>query len=511
MLGANLIFNNTIVSIFEVGDTTHVKNPITLEIIVQINNSLNYTYHLNRNNNLNVNIPVIVSNKIMENDENVNVFYYITTLNDGFLSVESKFKDGIYKRQIKGQLYIENSLYGVIPLGLFEQNSTANDEKYKIVSENYIINEKYKKLKYIKTRKKTFSKNFYSETVNNRYIIETVFYIDHTIWERYLKINSYNSELATSSIKFDFFLFINGINMAYKSFSKENVYINIILTKIHIATKLQDSEFYVTLNDKNEIKNGIINGDILIEEFGKWVKKSSSLLHNPDHIMLWTRYDLFGDNTIGYAYTNSICLNGYSLSLNKFIDMTSWITATHELGHSLGALHDGEDNDCSEKEAYIMNSGKYGIQPDKMINQLKFSSCSINEIVNHLFSLGKQNCLTNRVLINSNIYNSKIAGVTFNANMQCSVYNGIESSECEEYQDKHCSNLICIGPYDNQCVMLPIQALNGTKCGSKKWCLDGNCVSKQPNTKNFILKEKPITLIDILHEFATKIEKFVIN
>ena len=52
---------------------------------------------------------------------------------------------------------------------------------------------------------------------------------------------------------------------------------------------------------------------------------------------------------------------------------------------SLGALHDGEDNQCVSNDRYIMAaSGKGIIPPEKRPNQWHFSNCSINYFNNFI-------------------------------------------------------------------------------------------------------------------------------
>lgn len=53
----------------------------------------------------------------------------------------------------------------------------------------------------------------------------------------------------------------------------------------------------------------------------------------------------------------------------------------HEIGHSLGALHDEDDNPCLKKDHYIMSPS---LDFPDMANMQLFSSCSIQYFKNLL-------------------------------------------------------------------------------------------------------------------------------
>lgn len=65
---------------------------------------------------------------------------------------------------------------------------------------------------------------------------------------------------------------------------------------------------------------------------------------------------------------------------NNYFFLTLKVVA-HEIGHNLGANHDGENNTCSSSDNFIMSPV---ISFKKIQNIQRFSNCSISQIKNTL-------------------------------------------------------------------------------------------------------------------------------
>lgn len=99
-----------------------------------------------------------------------------------------------------------------------------------------------------------------------------------------------------------------------------------------------------------------------------------------DTTMLLTHRDLrLGSRNLGgFAYIGSIC-GADSLSTTEFIDNgLDGETIAHELGHVLGAVHDGEPP-CEDTPSY-----GYIMSPNLYSGNSYFSQCSIDTIKAHL-------------------------------------------------------------------------------------------------------------------------------
>lgn len=113
----------------------------------------------------------------------------------------------------------------------------------------------------------------------------------------------------------------------------------------------------------------------------------------------------------------------------------------------MGAYHDGLSQSnggdiytsgCAASDNYIMTAS-LGSFPTNLVNNLKFSSCSIASIKNNILASGLtsvgQNfvCLTNIVSSEPTDYltNNTLPGQFFTANDQCQMIYGSNGSFCQ--------------------------------------------------------------------------------
>ncbi|KAL3875188.1 hypothetical protein ACJMK2_038115, partial [Sinanodonta woodiana] len=190
--------------------------------------------------------------------------------------------------------------------------------------------------------------------------------------------------------------------------------------------------------------------------------------------MLFTKYNIYGDDpdevVNGYSFFGSVCDNCYKGSIIQTRDfMFTVLTATHELGHNLGADHDGEGEGlaCKADDYFLMSpldplfleSRNYSRNP------WIFSNCSVESFKR---ALQDKTCLTNvGAYYNSNefwTFMQALPGQVISYNEQCEFALGHGSRFCGSVNNRICSFMQCTNPITQTCFTF-IRAARGTLCG----------------------------------------------
>ncbi len=127
------------------------------------------------------------------------------------------------------------------------------------------------------------------------------------------------------------------------------------------------------------------SADTLLNSLGQ-LRSSDPVMRTYAATHLFTGRDLDGD-TLGIAYMSSICGARYGSSLSELRNRGAWIdslVAAHELGHQLGAVHDGEGV-CggTAAQSYLMGSQINGSSElsqcsrDSIFATLQYAACLI--------------------------------------------------------------------------------------------------------------------------------------
>ncbi|XP_057396903.1 A disintegrin and metalloproteinase with thrombospondin motifs 12 isoform X1 [Balaenoptera acutorostrata] len=216
-----------------------------------------------------------------------------------------------------------------------------------------------------------------------------------------------------------------------------------------------------------------------LSSFCKWQKSinpKSDL--NPAHhdvAVLLTRKDICAGvnrpcETLGLSHLSGMCQPHRSCNINEDSGLPLAFTIAHELGHSFGIQHDGKENDCEP----------VGRHPSIMSRQLQYnptpltwSKCS-KEYITRFLDRGWGFCLDDNPKKKGLKSNVIAPGVIYNVHHQCQLQYGPNATFCQEVENV-CQTLWC--SVKGFCRSKLDAAADGTRCGEKKWCMAGKCIT----------------------------------
>ncbi|XP_071097507.1 A disintegrin and metalloproteinase with thrombospondin motifs 18-like [Haliotis cracherodii] len=153
----------------------------------------------------------------------------------------------------------------------------------------------------------------------------------------------------------------------------------------------------------------------------------------------------------------------------------------------MGAHHDGEGNFCFtfDGDNFIMNSGYDEHHPLFNNDEFMFSTCSAKYFKNHVDNLlntgsaESKKCLLDKLQPSSvPDISGEMPGQLYDPDTQCKMAFGEKSYFLT---GKSVLSLICNRMYCHDDTQLSSQSLlnavDGTSCGNKTWCVAGQCVS----------------------------------
>ncbi|XP_022319450.2 A disintegrin and metalloproteinase with thrombospondin motifs like [Crassostrea virginica] len=182
--------------------------------------------------------------------------------------------------------------------------------------------------------------------------------------------------------------------------------------------------------------------------------------------------------TAGVAYVRGACLSAPLLRGSAFnfgigeasTSFNGVIIAAHEVGHLLGAYHDGESeaSGCSSSSGFIMSYTR-----DDSFKFSRFSECSIRSFQNFL-RMDRSSCLMQRSSKESLQFPTTFPGKYMTLHEQCRRFTG--GPPCEE-GPKQCEHLCCDDRQGEWRYTRSEPAVDGTSCGKANVCLNGQCVA----------------------------------
>uniref|UniRef100_A0A8C1WKR6 ADAM metallopeptidase with thrombospondin type 1 motif, 17 n=1 Tax=Cyprinus carpio TaxID=7962 RepID=A0A8C1WKR6_CYPCA len=144
---------------------------------------------------------------------------------------------------------------------------------------------------------------------------------------------------------------------------------------------------------------------------------------------------------------------------------------------NMGMSHDDDHASCTGHSHIMSGEWVKGRNP----SDLSWSSCSRDDLEKFL-RLKASACLLHTDPRNSYLTRlpAKLPGMHYSADEQCQILFGTNATFCTDMEHLMCAGLWCLVEGDTSCKTKLDPPLDGTECGSDKWCRAGECVSKTP-------------------------------
>ncbi|CAJ0935639.1 unnamed protein product, partial [Mesorhabditis belari] len=195
-----------------------------------------------------------------------------------------------------------------------------------------------------------------------------------------------------------------------------------------------------------------------------------------DHGVLLTGYDIYHTTTsvAGVAPVARMCDPLFACSLVEGLHLGRSFVLAHEMGHNMGMVHDGVQNQCSRSCCLMSAVNGAG--------KTQWSECSVREFNAFLLQLdesGRGNCLRDSnsgVQTHNHLADGRLPGQRFTGDQQCGYFWGrdyVVEIPNGRSMDDICRILWCGNSGSTISTAHP--ALEGSWCGNDRWCIEGRC------------------------------------
>ncbi|KAL3892110.1 hypothetical protein ACJMK2_004347, partial [Sinanodonta woodiana] len=269
------------------------------------------------------------------------------------------------------------------------------------------------------------------------------------------------------------------INLRYKTIEDPSISITIILQHFTIFQR----EFLFPHKLSKVITHTgkkLINAQLYSGDLKQWVKTyGKKMVPAFDHAMLFTGHELYAGSIqnsgiTGLSPLKSVCDEIQKVSIIQSTHYSRTVlTAAHELGHNLGAMHDGtgDANDCNPDERFIMyfETITFNASIPYSRNAWLFSTCSVESFKKTLIT---KDCVKVKGLAYDMdewmLFMKKEPGDVFTPSMQCFILYGHDHVFDGVLDEKICHRLSCKNLKTRKTINRYSSAAEGTSCGTNK-------------------------------------------